>query len=238
MKKSDAQKLINKTKQDYSDLTREFSATRAFPWQELRDLIQYAKSGCKILDAGCGNGRLFQLFRSKKIEYIGIDNCPSLIKEAKQKYPSAEFQVMDIMNLKFDEQSFDTIFCIAALQHIPSKEFRIQVLKSFHKILKPNGYLIMTNWNLWQKKYFSQSLKYSFSSLFGKHKELDIKDTYIPWKARFGQVDRYYHAFTPRELNNLLKIAGFEIEKSYYVKRGEETNWKIGHNLCTVAKKS
>ena len=57
----------------------------------------------------------------------------------------------------------------------------------------------------------------------------------MPWKARFGIVDRYYHAFTPRELNKLLQDSGFKIKKSYYVKKGKESNWRNGYNLATVA---
>ena len=237
MQKQYAQKLIQKTKQDYQKLAKEFSATRAFPWQELKDLVKYVKPGQKILDAGCGNGRFFQLLRSKKIDYLGIDNCHALIKEAQQKYPFNNFRINDLLNLKFKKNTFDIIFCIAALQHIPSKKFRFQILQDFYHILKPNGYLIMTNWNLWQKKYFWSTLKYSISSFCNRCKELNLKDVYMPWKARFGIVDRYYHAFTPKELNKLLQNSGFKIKKSYYVKKGQKSNWRNGYNLCTVVKK-
>ena len=237
MQKEYAEKLIQKTQQDYQKLAKEFSVTRAFPWQELEDLIKYIKPGQKVLDAGCGNGRSYQLLRSKKINYLGVDNSPALIREAQNKYQFGNFRVMDLTNLECEKDTFDTIFCIAALQHIPSKKLRFQVLQDFHQILKPNGYLIMTNWNLWQKKYFWQTLKYSLSSLCGKHRELDLKDVYMPWKARFGVVDRYYHAFIARELNKLLQDSGFKIKKSYYVKKGEKSDWRNGYNLCTIAKK-
>lgn len=237
MNKSYAQKLVDKTQQDYNQLAKEFSATRAFAWEELKDLIQHVKPQNKILDAGCGNGRLFQLLRHKNINYLGIDNSQSLISEAKQKYPNASFQIMDLLNMQFEPETFDIIFCIAALQHIPSKKFRLQVLRDFNHFLKPNGLLIMTNWNLWQKKYFFNTLKFSLLSLAGKYKELDLKDIYMPWRARFGTVDRYYHAFTPKELNCLLKQANFKIIKSYYVQHGQKVNWLNGHNLCTISQK-
>lgn len=237
MNKSYAQKLIQKTKQDYQQLAKEFSATRAFSWQELEDLVKFVKTGQKILDAGCGNGRLYQLFKNKNLEYLGIDNSEALISEAQNKYKFGNFRIVDLQNLDFEKESFDIIFCIAAFQHIPSKEFRQQVLRDFNHILKPGGLLLMTNWNLWQKKYFWHSLKYSFLSLAGKHKELDLKDLYMPWKARFGIVDRYYHAFTKKELANLLQKTGFKVEEQYYVKKGKKENWLNGYNLVTVAKK-
>lgn len=237
MDKTYAQKLIDKTKQDYKSLAKEFSATRAFSWQELEDLVKFVKPEQNILDAGCGNGRLYQLLKNKNIKYLGIDNSDALISEAKTKYQFGNFRQMDLLDLHFEAENFDIVFCIAALQHIPSKELRLQVLKDFYHILKPNSYLLMTNWNLWQGKYFWQTLKYSFSSVAGKHRELDIKDVYMPWKARFGVVDRYYHAFTKKELASLLEQAGFKVEEQYYVKKGERSNWRNGYNLITIAKK-
>jgi len=237
MQRSYAQKLIVKTKQDYHQLAKEFSATRAFSWQELEELVKFVKPEQNILDAGCGNGRLYQLLKNKNIKYLGIDNSDALISEAKTKYQFGNFRQMDLLDLHFETETFDIVFCIAALQHIPSKELRLQVLKDFHHILKPNSYLLMTNWNLWQAKYFWQTLKYSFSSIAGKHRELDIKDVYMPWKARFGVVDRYYHAFTKKELASLLEQAGFKVEEQYYVKKGERSNWWNGFNLITIAKK-
>lgn len=271
MQKEYAQKLIAKTKQDYHQLAKEFSATRAFSWQELEDLVKFVKPDQNILDAGCGNGRLYQLLRNKKIKYLGVDNSEALINEAQSKYQFGNFRqmdlsstfqnnlkhnydeekiknnfqqnykphwkVLDLLDLHFEAETFDIIFCIAALQHIPSKEFRLQVLRDFYHILKPNSYLLMTNWNLWQSKYFWQTIKYSFLSLAGKHKELDLKDVYMPWKARFGIVDRYYHAFTKKELASLLQEVGFKVEDQYYVKKGEKSNWRNGYNLITIAKK-
>ncbi|MDD3888194.1 MAG: class I SAM-dependent methyltransferase [Patescibacteria group bacterium] len=237
MQKEYAQKLIEKTKQDYKSLAKEFSATRAFSWQELEDLVKFVKPSQNILDAGCGNGRLYQLLKNKNIKYLGIDNSDALISEAKTKYQFGNFRQMDLLDLHFEGENFDIVFCIAALQHIPSKELRLQVLKDFYHILKPNSYLLMTNWNLWQGKYFWQTLKYSFSSVAGKHRELDIKDVYMPWKARFGVVDRYYHAFTKKELASLLEKTGFKVEEQYYVKKGERSNWRNGYNLITIAKK-
>ncbi|MFA6296071.1 MAG: class I SAM-dependent methyltransferase [Patescibacteria group bacterium] len=237
MDKEYAQKLIDKTKQDYKSLAKEFSATRAFSWQELEDLVKFIKPNQNVLDAGCGNGRLYQLLKNKNIKYLGIDNSEALINEAKTKYQFGNFRQMDLLDQHFEAETFDIIFCIAALQHIPSKEFRLQVLRDFYHILKPNSYLLMTNWNLWQAKYFWQTIKYSFLSIAGKHKELDLKDVYMPWKARFGVVDRYYHAFTKKELASLLQEVGFKVEDQYYVKKGEKSNWRNGYNLITIAKK-
>jgi hypothetical protein len=59
-------------------------------------------------------------------------------------------------------------------------------------------------------------LKYTFLKLIGKSK-LDFKDVFVPWKDSRGKVVvwRYFHCFTKKELENLIKEIGMEIKKSW-----------------------
>ena len=135
-------------------------------------------------------------------------------------------------------------FC-RPLQHIPSEELRLEALKNIKKALKPGGYLIMLNWNLFQKDKIKYVEKYNKLRLEGKL-ELDKNDTLIPWrefrntyrekeKINNKEILRYYHAFTQSEIENLLKKAGFRIEDVYYVKKGKRVVVEKGYNLCTIA---
>ncbi len=243
------QKILKKVKKDYSVIACEFSITRERIWNELNILVEkYAKDDQKILDIGCGNGRLFSILKDKNINYLGIDNCQELIDIAKEKYKNfdkGKFAVEDLLEMSFDKE-FDLIFIIAVLQHIPSEELRLRVLKKIKKALKPGGYLIMLNWNLFQKDKIEYVNKYNRLRLEGKF-ELSENDTLISWKE-FGnthhgkekinnkKIERYYHAFTKKEIENLLKKAGFKIADIYYVKKGKRSDVNEGYNICTVAK--
>lgn len=59
-----------------------------------------------IIDLGCGLGDLYSFLKSKGFQgqYLGIDLVPEMIDAARQKYPEAEFKIMDIMknDLKAD----------------------------------------------------------------------------------------------------------------------------------------
>ena len=180
-------------------------------WPEMKFLVDdYTIAGEKILDLGCGNGRLLEFLKDKKIDYIGVDFSEKLITAAKKKFPKARFQRADALNLPFPKNFFDKIYSIAVLHHIPSEEFRLQFLKEAKRILKPEGLLILTVWKFHQAKELYLIFKYTILKLIGKSK-LGWKDIFEPWGKK---VDRYYHCFSKRELIKLVRKSGFGIKES------------------------
>ncbi len=150
---------------------------------------------------------MLQIF--KNVEYYGIDNSKNLIKIAKEKYPEADFREGDVLNIPFQENSFDKIYSIAVLHHIPSKELRVEFFKEAKRALKPNGLFILTVWNIPFKLVF----KYALLKIFGKTK-LDFKDIFIPW----GSVcQRYVHCFSQKELEKIAKEAGFNVKEKGFL---------------------
>jgi ubiquinone/menaquinone biosynthesis C-methylase UbiE len=69
------------------------------------------KDDSKVLDAGCGYGRLAELF--KKSNYIGVDFVPGFILEATKLYPGYVFFIQDLKNLSFKDKQFDWGICIS-----------------------------------------------------------------------------------------------------------------------------
>lgn len=214
MDKDYAKYLLEKTRKDYNLIAEDFSRTRYSIWPELYILGKHVKKGEKVLDLGCGNGRLFELFQDKNIDYIGVDNSEKLIELAKKKYPEGKFQVGDALNLAFANNFFDKVYSVAVLHHIPSKELKIQFLKSVKRILKPGGVLILTVWKFHQFKEYYLILKYTLLKLIGKSK-LDWGDIFKPWGKK---IKRYYHCFSKKELLNLVKEVDFKIKEIGVVK--------------------
>jgi tRNA (uracil-5-)-methyltransferase TRM9 len=210
--------ILEKTKENYNLIAKEFSATRKEIWEELKFLFGDLKEGEKVLDLGCGNGRWYKVFKEKKVDYFGIDNSEKLIEIAKEKFPDAKFFVGDALNLPFPDDFFDKVYSIALLHHIPSEDFRIKVLKEAKRVLKPGGILILTCWKIYRPREILTLLKYTFLKIIGRSK-LDFKDFFVPWGKK---TLRYYHCFSKRELENLLRKVGFEILESGVVKNKRE----------------
>ena len=182
MEKEYAKYLLNKTKEDYNSIAEDFSSKRGKMWQELEFLKDYVSSGDKILDLGCGNGRLSELLQEKNTEYFGVDNSEELIKIAKKRYPYGNFKIADALGLPFPINLFDKVISIAVLHHIPSEELRLQFIKEAKRVLKPKGIFITTAWDLLQRKIsWGLLFKYTLLKLIGKSK-LDFGDIFVPWK--------------------------------------------------------
>ncbi len=221
--------MLNKVRDDYNIISKHFSETRQGLPQEYRFLADYIKNGDKILDIGCGNGRFLYALEDKHAEYCGIDSSEEMIELAKQKFPEAKFFQADATDLPFEDGSFDDIISMATLHHIPGLDLRADFMSEAHRVLKNDGILILTVWNLWNhKKPLILLLKYFILKIIGRSK-LDFKDIYYSWKDQEGNItaDRYVHCFTERELKNLAESAGFKIIKIWKSGKGIRSNINI-----------
>lgn len=230
-----AQYLIKKTKEDFDKIAESFSESRSQLWPELKELKKHIKDGKRVLDLGCGNGRLFSVFGGSAFggEYVGVDASPKLIEKAREKYGNGDrFKVANILELPFADNHFGSIWAVAVFHHIPSVKLRLKALEEMRRVLKKDGKIIMTCWNLYQSRYLMILLKFTFRKLLGLSSpripgvvrgKLDFKDVFIPWKGT--RVQRYYHAFTECELKKLFQKARFRVEELKYLKRsGKKVN--------------
>lgn len=240
MKLNYAKKILEDTKRNYNLIADDFSRTRQNLWPELSFLRDYAQDNDKILDLGCGNGRLLEILKDYNIEYTGVDSSVKLIETAKNKYQksnfkiSAKFIVADGLDLPFPDNYFDKIFSIAVLHHIPSHEWRLKFLSEARRVLKQDGAAVFTVWNLWQKKGIKFQIKYFLFKILGLSR-LDFKDILMPYTAKNIKVWRYYHAFTQKELSDLFGKAGFAVDATGLLQRKEEKG--AYYNYYIIAKK-
>ncbi len=211
MEKEYAEYLLDKTKRDYSLIAEEYARTRNFTW-DIENLEQYAVSGEKVLDLGCGNGRLLEILKGKDINYFGLDGSEELIEIAKYNYPQAKFFAGNALNLPFPKDFFDKVFSVRVLHHIPSKEFQARFLGEVGRVLKSQGLLILTVWylcGLSNKRNLLLTMRNVFLKIIGKSR-LDFGDALIPWGKK---VIRYYHYFTKKRLKKLAEESGFKVKK-------------------------
>ena len=95
-----------------------------------------------IADIGCGTGHHVANLSSKNLNVIGIDISPSMIKKAKEEYPSYNFRLGNALD--------NGLFKMNSLTHILSLYFTIYYFKDKRHFfdncmdwLMPGGYLIV-----------------------------------------------------------------------------------------------
>jgi len=218
MKQKTRDKILNIVKLNYADIANEFNTTRKkYIWPSLNDFARMVRPDARVLDVGCGNGRLMEVLEDKKVDYLGVDSSRGLIKLAQSNYPQQQFLVGDILQLdQIEAKNFDYVFSIAVLHHLPGRKLQTEALKQMADKLTPQGEMIISVWNLWsQGKYlkliFVTYLKYLFSK-----SRLDFGDILFFWKNSHGTKLslRYYHAFSLRELKKISRRANLKIVKT------------------------
>jgi SAM-dependent methyltransferase len=197
--------------------------------------LAYTKHGGTVLDLGCGNGRLYEFLKPKKVRYLGIDHNSHLLDKARKSYPEARFQLADMTDMDLPEGGFDNVFCIAAFHHIPGKTMRKKVAKSIHRSLKPDGILILTVWNLFQFKYFKALLKAVLICILHLGLKTAWNDLWVKWGDY--TIKRYYHAFLPKELLKYFPSKNWEIEEFYFTRKGSRVSFLRSFNLVLIARK-
>jgi len=237
MREETAAELLKKVREDYDAIAADFSATRTAVWPEMERVHEFIRPGDRVLDVGCGNGRAYQLFSGKAIEYVGLDVSAGLIAQARslRRDLLADFRVGSALKLPFEAGEFDSVLAVAMLQHVPSEKLRLQALGEMRRVLKPGGRLFMTNWRLWRPgfvlSHLGQLAGRAVAKILGRT-DLDLNDLFIPWKRGPAKADRYYHAFTGRELKRLCRVVGFELVGQDIASRGRDHQ-----NFVTICRK-
>ena len=165
----------------------------------------------RILDIGCGDGTLTVLL-AKTVDakdVYGVDISEIGLNEARKKGIRCFKVDTDIEELPFEEDSFDFVFCGEFIEHVINTD---KLLKDIHKVLKPNGKLVITTPNIasWHSRVclllgynpFKCSVSFEYPEA---GKILHIKDS--------GQ--EHIRFFTLKSLIDLIKYHNFFIEKIF-----------------------
>ena len=202
---------------DYNSFSDTFSKSRKnMKWQEIYYFLDFiikrnnTNSLDWVLDIWCWNARLINMISEKMNlkNYLWIDLSENLVKEAKKINPWYDFiswNMLDILNYSLIKTKvFSYIFLIASFHHLETIEDRLFFLKSINSILDENTLIFFTNWDLRSdinlEKYKSSMIKWSKNEFCSYDYNIKIWSYY-----------RYYHSFSLKELEYLLKVTWYDI---------------------------
>lgn len=110
---------------------------------EARLVDALAARRSRILDAGCGTGRIAGWLARRGHDVVGVDIDPVLIGYAKTDYPDVAFEVADLESDPLPEESFDIVVSAGNVMGFLSSEGRLGALRNMGAATRPGGRLII-----------------------------------------------------------------------------------------------
>lgn len=163
----------------------------------LIDTIEW-KGNERVLDVGCGDGKITALLAQKLPEgsVVGIDISQSMIdfashKYAEIEYPNLNFQKLDAAEITFENQ-FDVVTSFSALHWVMDQE---KALKAIHQALNPGGAVYIQTYGAGV-----MNITVIADSLINTKKWSQYFPTYVKQRV----------FFTDTEYQDLLESAGFQ----------------------------
>jgi trans-aconitate methyltransferase len=117
--------------------TTDYDGSHSFVYEYGADVVGLLdpQPGERVLDLGCGTGHLTNAIAASGATAVGVDNAPSMLREAHNAYPDHHFLLADARELPFDG-GFDAVFSNAALHWIAEQD---RAVASVHGALRPGG---------------------------------------------------------------------------------------------------
>ena len=107
------------------------------------------RPGDRVLDVGCGPGRLAMVFAERVAptgSVDGIDPAAEMIKRATARARRHEmpvtFQVAVAQQLPFSDATFDAVACTLALHHVADDD-QLMAVQEMYRVLNPGGRLLI-----------------------------------------------------------------------------------------------
>jgi SAM-dependent methyltransferase len=96
--------------------------------------------GLRVLDVGCGPGRVAANLRDAGVDYIGFDLSAGLLREA-HTHTSGQYVQADAQWLPIADAQFDRVLSLNALYHVPDWQ---QALRELRRVVRPGGRVVLS----------------------------------------------------------------------------------------------
>lgn len=228
MQDETVQKLLGLNQKFYDGLAVPFAESRAHPQPGFFRILEELPEPCAyFLDVACGEGRLgrFLMARNRIRWYTGVDFSAELLLKA-QAITMGDFHQRDISRAGslYGLGSYDGVACLAAMQHIPGQEARINLLTEMKLVLQPEGRIIISNWQFLDSERQRRKIV-SWDKIDISQSEVGPKDYLLTWQ-RDGFGLRYVSLIDEEETAVLAEAAGLKIINQFRAD-GKEGNLSL-----------
>lgn len=180
-------------------------------WSEPEKLaLKHAKG--KILDIGCGLGRVAIHLQNLGFQVVGVDLAKGAI-EACRKLGLREAYVMSADNLDFPDAEFDTVLLFGNNFGILGIEDKVvEMLRTLHRMTSKEGVILAGTIDV-EHTEDSEHLEYHKWNL-SRGKPKGLVRIRVKYKGCVDDWGDLFHAL-PREMETMANKAGWILKKKY-----------------------
>lgn len=122
-----------------------FRRSQLFRFNKYFNLLKKYKINGEALEIGCSTGFFVNNYLKPifKKNLIGVDISKFAIEKARKNYSDISFEVDSLPKTKFIDGQFNLVTAIELLYYLSEKE-RYESLDEIYRILKPEGYCIIS----------------------------------------------------------------------------------------------
>ena len=159
-----------------------YKMTRNFNSALCKVLLRYLEpdKGERILDMGCSRGFYVRKVEEYTESVIGVDISESSLKDA----VTPKVRYGDVTSLDFEEGSFDKVYSLHTIEHIPDLE---QFFSEMARVLRPGGKAVVVY--PWEP---FRGLQATVASL------RQYKNPFMAWKI-------HLHRLTPQRIQQMVE---------------------------------
>jgi SAM-dependent methyltransferase len=95
------------------------------------------------------SGGLYGALAARADDVVGIDVSGEIVQAATERHPGLRAQQADVRTLPFEAETFDAIVSNSTLDHFDDQGEILASLRELHRVLRPEGRLILTLDNPW-----------------------------------------------------------------------------------------
>jgi tRNA (uracil-5-)-methyltransferase TRM9 len=224
MDKETAQRLLALNQVFYSGFAEPFARSRSASDQILTSILPYIPQYARVLDVGCGNGRLVPLLGRERPGsiYVGVDMVPELIRRGQVWADQAEqveatFCLADVSQpgwtALLPAGPFDCALALAVIHHLPGFDLRARLLGDIAGVLRPEGLLVLSSWQFLENERMRRKIV-PWAEIGVAEEALDPGDYLLDWK-RGGRGLRYCHLVDRGEMDRLAAASGFRLRETF-----------------------
>ncbi|MDB1087862.1 class I SAM-dependent methyltransferase [Streptomyces sp. ACA25] len=176
-------------------------ATKTFTHPLDRDLLTaHVPRGARVLDYGCGYGRLTGELDLLGYRARGVDSSSALIERGRRERPAPDLTHCPDLPLPFEAGSFDAALLFAVLTCVPQDVAQREILRELARLVRPGGVLYLSDVPLQSDPHHLRRYA-EHAPEHGEHGVFSTPD---------GGVFRHHE---PDHLRTLLQDSGFTVDE-------------------------